>query len=124
MIKIYLSGQITGTDDYMKRFATAEDRLTEQGYIVFNPAKVNAQMPKETTYEGYMEVSKAILMQCDAIYMLKGFELSNGATLEMQWALNKGMMFMFEDTSYVKDTFLLANKAQMDNMYAYSIGGK
>ena len=39
-MKIYISGAITGTDDYMKRFAKAEKELTEKGYSVVNPAKV------------------------------------------------------------------------------------
>ena len=50
-MKIYISGAITGIDDYMERFAKAEKKLTEQGYSVVNPAKVNAQLPEDTTYE-------------------------------------------------------------------------
>lgn len=123
---IYISGKISGRpkEEYMKQFADAEKKLTEQGYTVINPARVNAEMPESTSYDGYMSMSKTMLEQADCIFLMDGWQLSNGATLEMQWALNKGMMFMFEDTSYVRDTFLLANKAQLDNMYAYSIGGK
>lgn len=123
---VYISGKISGREkeEYMKQFADAEKKLTEKGYTVINPARVNAEMPESTSYNGYMSMSKTMLEQADCIFLMDGWQLSNGATLEMQWALNKGMMFMFEDTSYVRDTFLLANKAQMDNMYAYSIGGK
>ena len=35
---IYISGPITGTSDYMKRFEKAEKELTENGYSVINPA--------------------------------------------------------------------------------------
>lgn len=31
--RIYISCAITGTDDYMERFAKAEKELTEQGYF-------------------------------------------------------------------------------------------
>ena len=48
-MKIYLSGPITGTKDYMKRFAEAEQRLTERGHSVINPARVCACLPKDTT---------------------------------------------------------------------------
>ena len=41
---IYISGPITGTSDYMKRFEKAEKELTENGYSVINPAKVNAKI--------------------------------------------------------------------------------
>lgn len=50
-MKIYISGAITGTDDYVERFAKAEKELTEQGYSVVNPAKVNAQLSEDTPYE-------------------------------------------------------------------------
>ena len=50
-MKIYISGAITGTDDYMERFVKAEKELTENGYSAINPAKVNAQLPEDTSYE-------------------------------------------------------------------------
>ena len=46
-MKIYISGKITGTTDYIKRFERAEKAISN--YIVINPAKVNAQLPIETT---------------------------------------------------------------------------
>ena len=44
---IYISGPITGTPDYMERFEKAEKELTENGYSVINPAKVNAMLPQD-----------------------------------------------------------------------------
>lgn len=38
---IYISGKVSGTDDYMERFAKAEKKLTEQGFSVINPAKMD-----------------------------------------------------------------------------------
>lgn len=70
-MKIYISGAITGTDNYMERFAKAEKELTEQGYSVVNPAKVNAQLPEDTDYEDYMKMSFCMLDMCDSICMLK-----------------------------------------------------
>ena len=67
-MRVYLSGAITGTDDYMERFAKAERELTEQGYSVVNPAKVNAQLPEDTTYEEYMKMSFCLLSLCDVAY--------------------------------------------------------
>ena len=46
-MKIYISGKITGTTDYIQRFGRAEKALSN--YIVINPAKGNAQLPIETT---------------------------------------------------------------------------
>ena len=95
-MKIYLSGAITGTDDYMERFADMEELLVEQGHTVINPAKVNANLPTDTTWEEYMRMSILMLGMCDTIYMLKGWEKSRGANREYLWALDHNYSVMFE----------------------------
>lgn len=95
-MKIYISGAITGTDDYMERFAKAEKELTEQGYSVVNPAKVNAQLPEDTNYEEYMKMSFCMLTMCDSIYMLKGWEKSCGANREYGYAIAKKKTVFYE----------------------------
>ena len=95
-MKIYISGAITGTDDYMERFAKAEKELTEQGYLVVNPAKVNAQLPEGTSYEEYMKMSFCMLDMCESIYMIKGWKKSCGANRELCYAMVKDMIIMFE----------------------------
>ena len=95
-MKIYISGAISNTDGYMERFAKAEKELTEQGYSVVNPAKVNAQLPEDTTYEEYMKMRFCMLDMCDAIFMLKGWSKSCGANREYGYALAKDMIIMHE----------------------------
>ena len=95
-MKIYISGAITGTDDYMERLAKAEKELTEQGYSVVNPAKVNAQLPEDTTYDEYMKMCFCTLDMCEAIYMLRGWEKSCGANREYGYALAKDMNIIYE----------------------------
>lgn len=95
-MRIYISGAITGTDDYMERFANAEKELTEQGYSVVNPAKVNAQLPSDTDYEDYMKMSFCMLSMCDAIYMLNGWQKSFGANRELGYAMGKRMTVLSE----------------------------
>lgn len=94
--RVYISGAITGTTDYLQRFAKAEEELTQQGYSVINPAKVNAQMPDDTTYEEYMQMSFTMLDMCDYIYMLKGWNTSRGANRELDYALGKDKVIMYE----------------------------
>lgn len=89
-MRIYISGPITGTDDYMERFAAAEERIKAAGHAVYNPAHANSYMPEGTTYEEYMEVSFLLLGMADTIYMLKGWENSRGANREYGYALGKG----------------------------------
>ena len=95
-MRAYISGAITGTDDYMERFAKAEKELTEKGYSVVNPAKVNAQLPEDTCYEEYMKMCFCMLDMCDSICMLKDWEKSCGANREYGYAMAKDMMIMYE----------------------------
>ena len=95
-MKIYISGAISGTTDFMERFARAERELTEKGWSVVNPAKVNAQLPKDTTHEEYMKISLCMLDMCDSIYMLKGWEDSKGARLEYNYAVENNYKIIFE----------------------------
>ena len=96
-MKIYISGAISNTDDFMERFAKAEKELTEQGYSVINPAKVNAQLPEDTDYEDYMKMSFCMLSMCEAIYLLRGFEKSRGAKRELEFAKSEDMEIMYEE---------------------------
>ena len=95
-MKIYISGKITGTTDYMERFAVVEKRLTEKGFSVINPARVNACMPLDTTYEQYMEMCCCMLKQADAIYLMHGWRNSNGACREYSFAQAEKKIIMEE----------------------------
>lgn len=81
--RIYISGAITGTDDYMERFAEAESDLIKAGYEVVNPAKLDLIMPKNATHKEYMELCIPLLKMCDCIYMLRGWRGSKGANIEL-----------------------------------------
>ena len=95
-MRIYISGAISNTDDFMERFEKAEKELTDQGYSVVNPAKVNAQLPSYTDYEDYMRMSFCMLSMCEAIYLLRGFEKSCGAKRELEFAKSEDMEIIYE----------------------------
>ena len=92
-MKLYLSGAITGTDDYMDRFSMAEKSL-EVEHTIITPAKVNAQLPSDTDYEDYMKMSFCMLDMCDGIYLLKGWEKSCGSNRELGYAMAKGKIIL------------------------------
>lgn len=103
-MKVYISGSITGTKDYQKRFARAEDYLRQQGFEVINPAKVLEPLPVSTTWEEYMKITIVLLEQCDMVFMLKNWKKSNGAVLEQEHASNLGIHTIYEKEAMYEQT--------------------
>ena len=85
MNKVYISGAITGIDNYLDNFQRAEDHLKSKGYDVINPCKLEHN--HNQSYEEFMKADLKALLDCDGIYMLKGWDKSTGATCEYEVAL-------------------------------------
>lgn len=93
---VYISGKITGTDDYLQRFERAEKHLNTMNITdVINPAKVNSYLP-ELSYSQYIKMSLCMLEMCDTIYMLNNWENSVGAKLEWEFAKANNYKIMYE----------------------------
>lgn len=95
-MRIYISGPITGTTGYMRRFEWTEAIWKDLGAEVVNPAKINSYLPETTTHSEYMVTSIAMLKICDTIYMLQGWEHSKGARQEYRYARRHGYQILFE----------------------------
>lgn len=93
-MRTYISGKITGTDDYVERFAKAETELMEKGHTVINPVKVLSSLPKETVWGEYMAVCLALLALADTVYLMRGWEQSRGACIEYKVACDLGKTIM------------------------------
>ena len=96
-MKVYISGAVTGIDDYVEHFQKAERYWKEQGNSCINPAAVLSMMPEDTTWEQYMKLSIDMLEMCDAVFMLKGWRKSCGANREFGYALARDM-FIIQET--------------------------
>lgn len=90
---LYLAGKMTGTADMGRRqFNEMEKRLTAQGHIVINPAR----LPIGLKGDEYMQIGLKMLDAADAIYLLSGWETSKGARLERDYAIYQGKKIIYE----------------------------
>lgn len=90
--KVYISGSITKDPDYKRHFNKAERFLKRQGYAVFNPCCI----PNIFSYDEFMNIDIAALECCDCVYMLKGWEKSKGANIELKKAKELNKIIYFE----------------------------
>ena len=80
---IYISGPMTGIEGFNHgRFNAAEAYLVTKGWTVLNPACLPSDMPDDR----YMPICVAMLETADAVVMLRGWQNSQGASLEHLYA--------------------------------------
>lgn len=86
MGKVYISGQISGLpiEEVKEKFSSIEAQLIAQGYEVVNPLKNG--LPWNAPWELHIAMDIVLLMGCDTIYLLTGWDNSRGATLEKNFA--------------------------------------
>lgn len=101
---IYISGKITGDDNYRAKFAMARDRLTRDGYNVLNPVEAGDTLDMVHKYAGlepptwseYMRKCLVTISGADAVYMLRDWKQSRGARLEHNIASELGITIVYE----------------------------
>lgn len=96
--KIYISGGISGHPLEERRavFACAEEELRGRGYDPVNP--FNNGVLLDAPYGDHMRADLRMLLDCDGIYLLRGWESSRGACLEHAVAEACGLSIMEEFT--------------------------
>jgi hypothetical protein len=104
-VRLYISGPITGHDDYRNRFAAAERWAVSVGGVeTVNPLDVtacpdgscedwpaNPRQPNGHTWACLLRYDLIAMLACDGVVTLPGWERSRGAVLEVTTALAVGL---------------------------------
>lgn len=102
---VYISGKITGDDNYRTKFAMAEQRLIRDGYNVVNPVERADTLDMVHLYKGlepptwseYMRKCLVAIIDVGAVYMLRDWQESRGARLEHYIASELGITIVYEE---------------------------
>ena len=72
--KIFISGKITGEENYKEKFEVAKAYLEFNGYTVMNPAVLPAGFEQDQ----YLEICYKMIDACGAVVFLHDWDASNG----------------------------------------------
>ena len=98
--KIYISGAISDDPQHEIKFSKAEE-LFKRNWEVINPVKIGHDMINNAgrvlTYNDFLIEDLKQLFECDAIYMLKGWEASKGARAEHATAAAMNLKIYYQN---------------------------
>jgi len=104
---LYIAGPMTGLPEFnFPAFHKAEDRLCAVGFEVLNPARNDE--PSPPTWENWMRLALAQVVRADGVALLRGWEKSKGAQLEVRVAQALGIETFSVDI-WVRDLSHLAS---------------
>lgn len=90
-MRLYISGPITGMPDLnTSAFTAAEAALLDRGYEVVNPRTIPLVLDGDWHY--YLREALKLMLTCDALAMLPGWEKSRGAGIEFRLAADLNMV--------------------------------
>ena len=94
--RVYISGPMAGMPDHNgDAFFAAQETIQAAGGVAVNPHRL-FNLEKRPTREQAMRVDLQDLLRCDAAYMLRGWEDSQGALLEHEVAAACGLEIRYE----------------------------
>lgn len=92
---VYISGKITGNENYKADFERGENWIAKKGHIVISPAKLDGILPN-ATHQQYMTICYKLIDMCDCVAMLDGWQESKGAKAELTYAKSLGKKVIYE----------------------------
>jgi len=107
MMKIYISGKITGLpiEEAKQNFKNCENWLREDGYDVANPMELPehaeilamTDLSSEEQWCLHMKADIKAMMDCDAIFVMSNYKESKGAMIEYELAMKLGLHGMYQN---------------------------
>lgn len=96
MRKCYIAGKIGDLpeEEYKRNFDVAKDFVYNLGYEPVSP--VDLPHEHERTWQSYMKEDLKAMMDCKAVYALKNWRSSPGATIEIDIAMKLGINIIFQ----------------------------
>jgi len=88
-MRLYLSGKITGNENYKEDFAAGRAKLEAADYDVCDPTAFG--FPEDVQWEYAMTYVIREMLECDGVALLPGWEDSRGARIEARLARELGM---------------------------------
>lgn len=92
-MKLYLAGPMTGLPDFnYPAFAATAAKLRAAGFTVVSPT--DNGLPKDAPWPKHMRADIQMLLCCDGVALMDGWEDSKGAQLENHIARSCGIWAM------------------------------
>lgn len=90
---IYLSGPITGTNDFRERFSECEKKVRQAfpQAVILNPVNFCADIPDGSKHAVYMKKCLKVLATASHIYFMPGWVDSRGCLLEAEYSSIQGV---------------------------------
>jgi hypothetical protein len=100
---LYIAGPIANTTDFVDRFTKARLEVSGLGYhpicpIELNGIDTNSRKEDAENRRAYLKRDISALIECDGIYLLRGWENSRGARLEKLIADGLDMLVLYQES--------------------------
>lgn len=95
-LKCYIAGKIGDLpkDVYEKNFEVGKEEVIKLGYEPISP--VDLPHLHNRTWSDYMREDLTEMLKCQAVYCLRNWRLSPGATIEIETALRVGLAIIHQ----------------------------
>lgn len=93
-MRIYLSGPITGTNDFKERFSETERKIRKAfpQAVILNPVDFCSDIPAGSKHAVYMKKCLQVLATASNIYFMPGWTDSKGCLIEAEYSAIKGVL--------------------------------